>query len=136
MSTYTEQADAFMENTATTLTTKFIGHKLYFPNDKEKRDVYACTLSRNGETYNFRFGQSIVNSTRRGGHNPTAYDILACMQKYDVGSFDDFLSEFGYEIKSKKDYDNAMDTYIAVLREYNAMLRLFGDVMDELQEIS
>src|SRR5690606_35215363 len=28
------------------------------------------------------------------GTPPTAYDVLACLQKYDVGSFEDFCSGF------------------------------------------
>ncbi len=29
--------------------------------------------------------------------HPTAYDILACLTKYEVGTFDDFCSNFGYD---------------------------------------
>lgn len=62
---------------------------------------------------------------------PTNYDILACLQKYDVGSFEDFCSEFGYDEDSRK----AEKTYNAVCKEYEAVDRLFGDIIEQLQEI-
>ena len=68
---------------------------------------------------------------------PNEYDILACLQKYDVGSMDDFFAEFGYEIKSTKDMTNFINTYNAVVKEYNDLLRIFTEEqMEELREIN
>ena len=67
---------------------------------------------------------------------PTMYDVLACMQKYELGTFDDFCSEFGYNDLPLSAYTETMKTYKACLAEYNAMERLFSDCMEELQEIS
>jgi hypothetical protein len=61
---------------------------------------------------------------------PTLYDVLACLQKYDVGMFEDFCSEFGYDIDSSR----AKKTYIAVVKEYNKMCSLFTD--EELELLS
>ena len=66
----------------------------------------------------------------------TAYDVLACLQKYEVGTIDDFVSEFGYEVNSWEDVRKIEKTYKAVKREYKNVLRVFGDCMDELQEIA
>lgn len=67
---------------------------------------------------------------------PTAYDILACLQKYEVGSMDDFMSEFGYEIHSVKDMTNFINTYNAVVEEYNNLCRIFTpEQMKMLREI-
>lgn len=67
---------------------------------------------------------------------PTAYDILACLQKYDVGEFDDFISEFGYEFNNSKEYKAVEKTYKAVVKEFNAMQSLFNDAeLEQLQEI-
>lgn len=96
--------------------------------EKQQRCIFKMRLSRNRRSYTFDFGQSLAN----GSETPTMYDVLACMQKYDVGSFEDFCHEFGYDEDSRK----AERTYKAVCREYAAMERLFGDVMDELQEIA
>lgn len=95
--------------------------------EKQQRCIFKMRLSRNRRSYTFDFGQSLAN----GSETPTMYDVLACMQKYDVGSFEDFCREFGYDEDSRR----AGRTYKAVCREYAAMERLFGDIMDELQEI-
>lgn len=63
---------------------------------------------------------------------PTFYDILACLQKYETGSFEDFCSEFGYDTDSKK----AEKTYNAVKDEYQNLCALFTDAeLEQLQEI-
>ncbi len=58
---------------------------------------------------------------------PTLYDVLTCLQKYDVGTFEDFCSEFGYDTDSR----NAKKTYKAVVKEYDKMCSLFSN--DELE---
>lgn len=64
---------------------------------------------------------------------PTNYDILSCLQKYDVGSFEDFCSEFGYDDDSMK----AEKTYNAVCKEYNNVCKIWSDEEIELlQEIN
>ncbi len=108
----------------------FIGdpaYKKHFDDDRDCRYVFKCKLSRGGKSYTFNFGQSI----NAGAEEPTMYDILTCLQKYDVGSFENFCGEFGYDTDSRK----AEKVYKAVCKEYEAMDRLFSDIMDELQEI-
>ena len=64
---------------------------------------------------------------------PTVYEILACMTKYDPGTFDEFCSEFGYDEDSK----TADRIYIAVTKEYKQLERLFTpEQMEQLQEIN
>ena len=58
---------------------------------------------------------------------PAEYDILACLTKYDVGSMDDFMHEFGYEIKCTQDMTNFINTYNAVVKEYNDVRRCFTE---------
>jgi hypothetical protein len=63
---------------------------------------------------------------------PTSYDVLACLQKYDVGNFEDFCAEFGYNTDSRK----AEKTYNAVCEEFKNIQTLFTDSeIEELQEI-
>jgi hypothetical protein len=67
---------------------------------------------------------------------PRPYDILACLQKYDVGSMDDFMHEFGYEIKCVKDMTDFINTYNAVIEEYKNLCRIFTpEQMKKLREI-
>lgn len=64
--------------------------------------------------------------------SPTAYDILACLNKHEVGSLSDFCGDFGYDEDSKK----ATEIYLAVMEEGTNINRLFSDVLEELQEIN
>lgn len=64
---------------------------------------------------------------------PSEYDILACLQKSDVGTFDEFCSEFGYD----NDSITAYKIYVAVVDEYKKLNRIFTqNQMLELQEIN
>jgi hypothetical protein len=66
------------------------------------------------------------------GETPTSYDVLTCLQKYDVGSFEDFCSDFGYDEDSRK----AEKIYKAVCKEYENICKLWSDEeIEELQEI-
>ena len=67
-----------------------------------------------------------------GEFKPTAYDILACLTKYDPGFFEDFCSEYGYDEDSR----TAERTFLAVIKEWKETSRMFGDLLEELQEIN
>lgn len=102
-------------------------YKTFF-NDDKLRYVFKLKLTRGKKCYTFEFGQSINN----GSQQPTIYDVLGCFQKYDVGSFDDFCSEFGYD----NELDTSLETYKAVLKEYAALSKMFNeDELDVLREI-
>ena len=95
--------------------------------EQTKRTVFKLRLSRNRKNYTFEFGQSIANCNKE----PSMYDILTCLTKYDPETFESFCAEFGYDIDNR----NSKKTYKAVCKEFAAVERLFGDIMDELQEI-
>lgn len=148
---YQKQATDFLEKTKTTFKAEFVGFQKHFDTDTEKRDVYEITLTREGKKpFVFRFGQSIANSgetetivkrdairgrytdtVKKGRTAPTAYDVLAGLTKYDPETLEDFCVNYGYDEDSK----TAEKIYFAVQKEYSNVLRLFGDVMEELQEI-
>ena len=127
MTTYEKQASKFAAKTGTKLAILSSDYKPMW-NEKQSRYVFKCKLSRKGKSYTFEFGQSIAC----GGEEPTLYSIISCLQKYDVGSFEDFCSEFGYSEDSR----TAERTYNAVCKEFAAVERLFSDVIDQLQEIN
>lgn len=63
---------------------------------------------------------------------PNAYDVLSCLQKYDVDTFEDFCAEFGYDDDSR----TAERIYLAVQKEYRNLTRIFTEEqMEELREI-
>ena len=102
-----------------------------FWGEKQNRWVFKMRLSRNRKSYTFEFGQSIYN----GSKEPTMYDVLSCLQKYDCGTFENFCDEYGYDTDSRK----AERIYKGCVKEYNAVVRLFGDsgeCYDELCEIN
>jgi len=64
---------------------------------------------------------------------PTAYNVLACLTKYDPGTFEEFCSDFGYSEDSR----TAEQIYFAVVKEYKQLSRIFtAEQMEALQEIN
>ena len=67
------------------------------------------------------------------GIPPTNYSILSCLQKYEVGTFEDFCSKFGYDEDSR----TSEKIYKAVCKEYNNVCKIWNDEeIEELQEIN
>ena len=124
---YQQQANEFATKNGVELDINGSKYEKYFPEDKESRYIFNCTLTRNRKRYTFNFGQSIA----AGNVEPTMYDILTCLTKYDPESFEFFCGEYGYNTDSIK----ALNTYKAVKREFNGVNRLFNDILEELQEI-
>ncbi len=71
------------------------------------------------------------NSLMESGKRVTAYDVLSCLTKNDVGTFEQFCWEFGYDTDSRR----AERTYKACKKEYANVTRVFGNCIDELMEI-
>jgi len=109
------------------MTVKGVEYGYHFADDNHKRYIFKLNLKKDGQSFTFKFGQSIIS----GSNEPTMYDVLTCLQKYDVGDYADFLNTFGYEYskESKK-------IYKAVCKEFEAMQRLFTpEELELLQEI-
>lgn len=64
---------------------------------------------------------------------PTTYDLLACITKYDPGTFENFCSEFDYDTDSRK----AEKTYFAVQKEWEQVRRFFTQAqLEAIQDIN
>jgi len=64
---------------------------------------------------------------------PTAYDFLSSVEKYEYTEFKDFCSSFGYDEDSRK----AEKTFKAVKEEYKKIAMLYNDEeIEKLQEIN
>ncbi len=125
---YEKKAKFFINFTNTEFTTEFKERGFYFSDDKQARDIYICVLKNANNIYRFTFGQSIANK----GNKPTAYDVLACLTKYDIGSYDDFCSDFGYSTDSRK----ARKIYRDVLKEWKNVEKMFSpEQLELLREI-
>lgn len=70
---------------------------------------------------------------KKAAAQPTAYDVLACMTKYDPGTFENFCSDFGYDEDSR----TAEKIYFAVQKEYSQLTKIFTpEQLKEMQEIN
>lgn len=91
---------------------------------------YAFNLK---DKQTIRFTTSLTDKDLQINPNysaPTEYDVLACLTKYDPGTFADFCSAFGYDENSK----SAEKTYNGVVDEWKNVCMLFSD--DEIQELA
>ena len=134
MKNYIMQAENFCKEFNVTVEIKYLYCGKYFSDDKQNRNIYSVNISRNGKNWDFKFGDSIYNTEKK--KKPSVYDILATITKHEVSNnFDEFISEFGYEMKTEKDYIDFKKIHMDCLAEYKNVLNMFGDCMDELQEI-
>lgn len=132
---YQEHANSFATKHGIKLTVLSSRYGRHFVNDTQSRYIFKLKLSRGKNSYTFDFGQSLA----AGSKEPSMYDVLACLQKYDVGSFEDFCDEFGYDLYNDSytgKNKNSLKIYNAVCKEFDAVDRLFSDILDELQEIN
>ena len=140
-SEYEEQAIDFLKYTNTTMKIERIDYRTDgLCMNRGSHFDYEITLKRNRKSWQFQFCDS-VNAYKKD-ELPTAYDILACLQKYEVEEdFHDFCMEYGYEEYNENIYGRmlknkeAQRIHKACLKEYKNVMRLFEDVIDELAEI-
>lgn len=117
----------FLKENNITFSTKFLKHDYHFTEEKEKRDIFL-TIFRSGKNFfTLRFGVSINDSTGKGDNPPSASDVLECIQKYDVGTFEDFINEFGYKTDTNAEKRIAKRVYQAVILEYKKFTEFFTD---------
>ena len=135
MNEYQKQAKDFLENCGATIKITFLGKETNKSwNDNVYRNTYMATIKTPLGVMKVKFWDSIYST--QNNERPTEYDILACLQKYDVGSFEDFVNEFGYEIDESQSRRNSKQIYNAVCREYEKVCRCFTQKQIEaMQEI-
>ena len=74
--------------------------------------------------YNFQYDFGSVKADKINKPiEPSNYDILTCLTKYDPNTFEDFCSEFGYSIDSI----SAMEIYKAVKEEWKNVQTIWTD---------
>ena len=132
MNKYEKQAIEFLRNAKATMEIKYKG-KAINPDwkDDTERNYYSFEIRTQKGTMSGTFWDSIHNTQRN--NKPTEYDILACLTKYDPGTFEEFCSDYGYDEDSR----TAEKIYIAVVREYKQLERIFTtEQLEELAEIN
>lgn len=146
MSEYVQQAKDFLTSCNATMKMMYLGKEANANwNETKERDTYMVNIVTPRGSMQVKFWDSVKNTNEnidrkycnRPHKYPTAYDILSCLQKYDVGDIEDFIDEFGYEIKKKGDLKRIMNIYDAVVKEYNDVHRCFTEEQIEaMQEIN
>lgn len=143
MNEYLAMAKEFCKKTGTTVEINFKEIKKNPWNTTDftsnwYHNIYRVTIKRNEKQFSFNFTDSKHNTDNN--IKPNEYDVLSCLTKCDVGTFEDFCSEFGYETWAEypaRGYNKeSYKTYKAVEKEYNNVVRLFEDCMEELREIN
>lgn len=132
MSEYTVKANQFLRKNNIVFTQKEPSWDYKCEWDEQQPYGHAMSLCRfinktTGKSMTVRFFNSLMESGKR----VTAYDVLACLTKNDVGTFEQFCWEFGYDTDSRR----AERTYKACKKEYTNVTRVFGNCIDELMEI-
>jgi len=124
---YNQQALDFLNATSTAITVKWKKYDYHFAGDKQARHIFRVRLKNKLGSYNFDFGQSIA----AGAKEPTAYDILACLTKYNPESFGDFCNEYGYDNNRE-----ALTIYKRVVKEWEGIENLFNEEqLEQLRDI-
>lgn len=153
MDEYIKQATEFLQKTHAKMKIEYVGLAVNKEwKEKEKRCLYEITLTSPRGSMTFNFWDSIRNTkirtmpfeaynvqankelaAKKKAAVPSVYDVLACLQKYDPGTFEDFCSDCGYDEDSR----TAERIYFAVQKEYTQLARLFTpEQMEELSEIN
>lgn len=135
MTEYQKQAKDFLESCNANMEITFVGTEIN-PNwdDARKRNKYIFAIKTPLGSMTDYFWDSEYNTNR--DIKPTEYDILACLEKYDVGTIDDFVSEFGYEVHEWADVKRIENTYNAVIKEYQDLCRIFTpEQIEMLREV-
>lgn len=167
MSEYTEQAEQFLKDTGTTFTIEYQFTGPYFQGDKDKRDVYRFTLKNAKGEYSGTFGDSIRNTEDRATAakyrvsstwhpdskvedkikaaikrhkaqpKPSAYDILAGLEKYEPDTFNNWANELGYSEQPISEYPNVLKIWTSCVEQYRGLRKIFTEEqMEQLQEIA
>ena len=135
MKEYINQARDFLRECNAKMKITWIGCEINNDwNDNIRRDVYRVTLKTPLGVMWVKFWNSEYNTAR--GIEPTEYDIIACLEKYDVGTIDDFVAEYGFEINEWADVKRIQNTYNTVRRQYKSLCRCFTpDQIEAMREI-
>lgn len=135
MSDYVNQAKNFLKDCNATMEFMYLGTEINKNwNKTRERDTYMVNIRTPLGNMQVKFYDSINNTLKNKERHLsglkkkiqiTEYSVLSCLEKYDVGDIEDFMYEFGYEIKERGDFKRIQNIYNAVVKEYEDVCRCF-----------
>ena len=135
MTEYEQQALDFLKACNATMEINYIGKEECSWDNNILHNKYCFIITTPFgvmEDYFFDSRHNTINNIKP----VSAYSILACLEKYDVGTIDDFVREFGYEVHCWNDVKRIEETYKAVTEQYNTLCNIFTpEQMEQLREI-
>ena len=138
MNNYEKQAKNFLEKTKTNIQSKRAEQQtppLWHKEGENYGYKYIITITREKtkQSYIFNYWDSIHNKEQKKLSTPTIYDILACLDGYSPGAFQDFCDNFEYN----NDSIIAEKTYKAVVDQYFNLTSIFTTKeLEQLNEIN
>lgn len=123
-SEYDEKAEAFMEKYGWTIKVEPLDYETAEDLDGRQHMTYRVTIRKKGSDgrrrgFTIKFHASIADPNRC-----TPYDVLTCLQKSDPGTLEEFVTEYGYEIKGFKSFNRARRIHAACTRAWKNVKRL------------
>jgi hypothetical protein len=138
MNEYEQQAKDFLDSTGTKMVIRKTGTVRGFPFEKNGTDLhdrYSVTLVRGDKKCRFPFYGSVFDYL----HNkrPTPYDILACLQSYEVpDDMWEFAEEYGFKIRCKEDYERVKKCWRGCRQQYRDLCEMYEpELMEKLTDI-
>jgi len=70
-------------------------------------------------------------------YRPSAYGILACLEKYEPDTFDNWAADMGYDERPLSEYPTVLKIWTACVEQYRGVSLMFSaDEMEQLREIN
>ena len=131
MNDYVKETKNFCDETGTDIDFKYMGQVCdpWKCGMNTLHDQYQVVITRNGIWHTFNFTQS-AHATENG-EEPTEYDVLACLTKFEPGEYWDWCNEYGME-----NSEDSWNTWKECVKEWRKVYDLFHDVMEEFQMIA
>ncbi len=142
MSEYEENARDFLKFCNAKMEIRYIGRrKNEWWGDNRDRDVYSASIHTPNGCMTVKFWDSAFKTNKNAQSSsreyPSEYDILECLQKYSVGTIEEFFDEYGYELHNWKDVKRVEHDYYACQKEYRDILSCFTpDQINRMREIA
>lgn len=104
-----------------------------FPNWDEGNlhNQYKIILERGKQQMQFDYWDSLYNT--KENKKPSTYDVIACLEWYEIYDFEDFCQNFGYDTDSMK----AFNIYTECQKQQKELFALIPEenIREQIREI-